>query len=173
MSAGLPDLVDCARLAAEAEALQRVYELGELPRLEDLLEDTRGTLSASFVFTKLGSGRSGAAVAIAATPRLKCQRCLQGFDLSVSAGSEIEFATSDEPEAAHSEREFFKMSHGQVSLRGLAEEELLLALPLVPKCASPSTCGRAPADASDEAAPGKTGEMRRPFSALQDLLKKT
>jgi uncharacterized protein len=173
MSAGLPDLVDCARLAADAEALQRVYELAELPRLQDLLADTRGILSASFVFTKLSSGRSGAAVAIAATPRLRCQRCLEGFDLSVNGGSEIEFATANEPDAAASEREYFRMNNGQVSLRGLAEEELLLALPLAPKCATPSTCGRALLQARGEGTPGVTGEMRRPFSALQDLLKKT
>ena len=66
MSAGSPDLVYCARLAADAETLERVYELAELPRLRDLLEETRGTLSASFAFTTLASGRAGAAVAIAA-----------------------------------------------------------------------------------------------------------
>ena len=31
MAAGLPDLVDCARLAEEAAVLERVYELGECP----------------------------------------------------------------------------------------------------------------------------------------------
>jgi uncharacterized protein len=173
MSAGSPDLVYCARLAADAETLERVYELAELPRLRDLLEETRGTLSASFAFTTLASGRAGAAVAIAATPRLKCQRCLKGFDAGVRAGSEVEFATSDEPQESPAEREFFWMTNGQVSLRELAEEELLLALPLVPACSTPLTCGQAPGYVSGEAGFGATGEMRRPFGALQDLLKKT
>jgi uncharacterized metal-binding protein YceD (DUF177 family) len=64
------------------------------------------------------------------------------------------------------------MNNGQVSLRELAEEELLLALPLVPACRSPSTCGKAPGDTSGAAPAGATGQMRRPFSALQDILKK-
>jgi uncharacterized metal-binding protein YceD (DUF177 family) len=56
-------------------------------------------------------------------------------------------------------------------LRDLAEEELLLALPIAPKCATPLTCGKAPGP-STGARPDEAGETRRPFGALQDLLKK-
>ena len=63
--------------------------------------------------------------------------------------------------------------NGRVSLRELAEEELLLALPIVPACNSPQSCGRAPSHAAGDETTGVTGDMRRPFSALQDLLKKT
>jgi uncharacterized protein len=173
MAAGLPDLVDCARLAEDAAALQRVYELGGLPRLQDVLAEPRGTLSAGFAFSKLASGRAGAEVKFEATPQLVCQRCLQGFGLPVSGASQIEFASSDEADDRDSERECFRMKGGQVSLRELAEEELLLALPMAPACSTPLTCGRAPRYATDDEAPEAAGEMRRPFSALQELLKKT
>jgi uncharacterized protein len=173
MAAGLPDLVDCARLAEEAAALRRVYALGELPRLKDLLAEPRGSLSATFAFAKSASGRPGVAVSIEASPRLVCQRCMHGFDLRLAGASEIEFATSEDPEAAESGREFFRMDNGRVSLRELAEEELLLALPLAPACDSPQSCGKAPSYATGDETTGATGDMRRPFSALQDLLKKT
>jgi uncharacterized metal-binding protein YceD (DUF177 family) len=65
------------------------------------------------------------------------------------------------------------MENGRVSLRELAEEELLLALPIVPACNSPQSCGRAPSHTTGDETTGVTGDMRRPFSALQDLLKKT
>jgi len=55
------------------------------------------------------------------------------------------------------------MDEGSVSLRELAEEELLLALPVIAACSTPEVCGRAPA-------PDK---RQRPFAVLQDLLKKT
>jgi uncharacterized protein len=173
MAAGLPDLVDCARLSEDAAVIRRVFELGELPRLKDLLAEPQGTLSASFAFAKLASGRPGAEVTITAAPQLVCQRCMQGFGLRVSGASEIEFATSEEPDAADSEREFFRMQKGQVSLRELAEEELLLALPLAPACSTPLTCGKAPGLVTGDDRPDVSGDMRRPFSALQDLLKKT
>jgi uncharacterized protein len=172
MAASLPDLVDCARLAEDAAMLERVYELGQLPRVQDLLAEPQGSLRASFAFAKLASGRPGASVTVDANPQLVCQRCMQGFAAAVAGGSEIEFANGDESEGPDSEREFYEMKNGLVSLRELAEEELLLALPHAFMCSAPQSCGNAPRYADEETGDA-VGEMRRPFSALQDLLKKT
>jgi uncharacterized protein len=163
MASGPSDRVVCARLAADAAVLERVYPLSELPRLKDLLADARGSVKARFAFSKLASGRVGATVAVQATPWLVCQRCLQAFELPVSGDSEIEFATSEAEAPAESLREIYLMGEGSVSLRELAEEELLLALPVIASCSAPETCGQAPiADV-----------RQRPFAVLQDLLKKT
>jgi uncharacterized protein len=173
MAAGLPDLVDCARLAGDAAVIERAYDLSELPRLQDLLAESGGRLSARFVFSKAASGRAAASIAIRATPQLICQRCMQGFAFPVSGGSEIEFSDDEEAAGSSMERELYEMHGGRVSLRELAEEELLLALPLAPACSAPQDCGHAPTLVADVDAPEPAGEMRRPFSALQDLLKKT
>ncbi len=163
MASAPSDRVDCARLAADAAVLDRVYPLNELARVKDLLADARGSVKARFAFSRLEAGRIGATVAVAATPRLVCQRCLQDFDLPVSGDSEIEFAMSEAEAPAESPREIYLMNDGFVSLREMAEEELLLALPAIASCSTPETCGRAP-----------TAEVRqRPFAVLQDLLKKT
>jgi uncharacterized metal-binding protein YceD (DUF177 family) len=172
MAAGLPDLVDCARLAKDQAALQRDYDLGEFPRLRDLLAQPHGRLQARFAFAMVPTGRARATVRIEAIPQLVCQRCMQGFGCRVSAGSEIEFTASENPDS-DSEREFFVMTNGQVSLRALAEEELLLALPIAPACDTPLTCGNAPIFATGEETTEAPGDERRPFSILQDLLKKT
>ena len=42
---------------------------------------------------------------------------------------------------------------GRVSLRELAEEELLLALPIAPACSAPQDCGNAPSLVADAEAP--------------------
>ncbi|HEX3913719.1 MAG TPA: YceD family protein [Steroidobacteraceae bacterium] len=120
-------------------------------------------MKARFAFMKLGQGRAGAAVAVQAAPRLVCQRCLQGFELPVSGDSEIEFVAGAAQATLESAREIYLMDEGCVSLRELAEEELLLALPVIASCSAPGTCGQAPAPA----------ERHRPFAVLQDLLKKT
>ena len=154
--------------------LERVYALGELPRLQELLAEPGGTLQARFAFAKAPSGRAGAAVAVRAAPQLVCQRCLQGFAFPVSGGSEVEF-TNDEEAAAvgRGAASCFRVDGGMVSLRELAEEELLLALPIAAMCGTPQSCGHAPSLAGDAARSEGSGEMRRPFGALQDLLKKT
>jgi uncharacterized protein len=166
MAEGLPDKVDCVRLAEDGAVLERVYRLADLPRLEGLLADPRGTLDVRFAFSRLEAGGPGGLVRIRCMPRLKCQRCMQGFDHAIDGQTEVEFAELQSAAALHSEREVAGMNHGQVSLRDLAEEELLLALPLAPKCDAPTTCGNAPRVGGSE-------EVRRPFSGLQDLLKKT
>ena len=163
MASGPSDRVDCARLAADAAVLERVYPLSELSRVKDLLADVRGSVKARFAFSKLEAGRLGATVAVQATPRLVCQRCLQAFELPVTGESEIEFARNEAEAPAESPREIYLMDEDSVSLRELAEEELLLALPVIASCGTPETCGKAP-----------TPEVRqRPFAVLQDLLKKT
>ena len=163
MASGLSDRVDCARLADDGVVLERQYPLSELPRLQDLLADARGSVKARFAFARVGDGRAGASVAVQADPQLICQRCLKGFAFKVAADSEIEFASSEADAPADSPREIYLMDGGSVSLRELAEEELLLALPLVAVCNTPESCGRAPAIETKS----------RPFAALQDLLKKT
>lgn len=163
MASGSTDRVDCARLAEDAAVLERVYPLSELPRLQDLLADARGSVRARFAFSKLAAGRAGATIAVEAAPRLVCQRCLQSFELPLVSDSEIEFAVSEADASVESPREIYVMEDGSVSLRDLAEEELLLALPVIAACSTPEVCGQAPSP----------DERQRPFAVLQDLLKKT
>jgi uncharacterized protein len=163
MASGLSDRVDCARLADDAVVLERHYPLNELPRLQDLLADARGSVKARFAFANVDGGRAGVRVAVQAVPQLICQRCLQGFAFTVAGDSEIEFVSSEADAPADSARETYLMNEGSVSLRELAEEELLLAWPVVAACSTPQTCGRAP----------PLAERSRPFAVLQDLLKKT
>jgi uncharacterized protein len=171
MAPGLPDRVDCAYLADNAVVLERVYPLGAMPRLQDLLADARGSVRASFAFAKAASGRAGAAVAVEATPQLRCQRCLEGFAFAVAGRSEIEFSNGSN-EAADSDREIYGTVDGLVSLRELAEEELLLALPIAAMHALQS-CERAPIEKAGDEVEEMSGDRSRPFAALQDLLKKT
>jgi uncharacterized protein len=180
MAPGLPDRVDYVRLAAEGARLERVYPQDAMPRLRDVLADMGGLVAASFEFAKLSTGRPGATVAVKAEVWLTCQRCLKGFAFPVDARSEIEFAADEfaTSEAKESQREVYAVRDGLVSLRELAEEELLLALPIVAMCVAPDTCGQA-ADAPEASftAAGTprdmSGERSRPFAVLQDLLKKT
>lgn len=173
MAPGLADRVDCAHLADDAVVLERVYTPGEMPRLQDLLADSQGWVRANFAFANVGSGRAGATVAIEASAQLICQRCLQGFAYIAAGSSEIEFSNGSTASAQDSQRELYATDEGLVSLRDLAEEELLLALPLVAVCSTPQTCGHAPVYAKSEERTGVSDDRTRPFTALQDLLKKT
>jgi uncharacterized metal-binding protein YceD (DUF177 family) len=178
MAADLPDLVDYSRLGGEQAQLERVYQLADLPRLRDLLAKPEGTLKASFAFAADDSGRARVDIVFRATPQLVCQRCLRGFSFPVSGGSEVEVGRDDAPQAPDAGREFYWVEADKVSLRELAEEELLLALPIAAACSAPQSCGNAPefaanSEVPEAPSPEAPGTGRRPFGGLQDLLKKT
>ena len=173
MAAGPPELVDCAQLSEEGAVLERVYALADLDRLKDVLTDSRGVVHARFAFSKTPSGRAGASIEIRAEPRLRCQRCMQGFALEVCGGSAVEFAEDEAADTADAQREVYRAEGGEVSLRDLAEEELLLALPIVPACEEPENCGNAPSLSGDPEYAEEPDAMRRPFGGLKELLKKT
>jgi uncharacterized protein len=164
MKAGLPDRVDCVRLGKEGATLERNYALAELDRLQDRLAAAQGTVHATFAFVLLADGHPGAAVTVRAAPSLICRRCLQGVAFQLTGRSEIEFARSEDVEPTDPQREIYVMQDGWVSLRELAEEELLLALPGIAAHDAPQECGSAPTPESDRT---------RPFAGLQDLLRKT
>jgi uncharacterized protein len=153
--------------------LERDFELAGLDRLKDVLTDTRGVIHARFAFSNTSSGRPGASVDISAEPWVRCQRCMQGFALAVSGGSGVEFAEDEAADASDGQREIYRTRDGMVSLRDLAEEELLLALPIVPACDEPESCGNASSLPGDAERAGSPDAMRRPFSGLAELLKKT
>jgi len=171
MSGGPADLVDCVRLGRDGATLERVFALSDLPRLADVLTDPDGEVSVSYAFGRTEDAKAGVRIAIRATPMLQCQRCLQPFGLAVAAHSEIEFASDESAAVGAAEREPYVMRDGTVSLRDLAEEELILALPVAPACDTPETCGRAPS-LPDGIGAAPAGPTLRPFSGLQDLLKK-
>jgi uncharacterized protein len=172
MAPALPDRVDCAHLADNAAVLERVYPLGEMPRLQDLLASAEGFVHASFTFGKVDSGRAGATVEVESTAPLVCQRCLQAVAYPLAGSSEVEFAGSVSPGAAESQREIYVTDDGLVSLRELAEEELLLALPIV-AMHEPDACELAAVAEADGDTQGVSGDRLRPFASLQNLLKKT
>jgi DUF177 domain-containing protein len=172
MAPALPDRVDCEHLADNSVVLERVYSLGEMPRLQDLLAGPQGSVRASFSFAKVDSGRVGATVAIESIAQLVCQRCLQSFAFPLTGSSEIEFAGNLGPGAAESQREVYAMDDGSVSLRELAEEELLLALPIV-AMHEPQECEQAAIEETDGEIQGMLGDRTRPFASLKNLLKKT
>jgi uncharacterized protein len=172
MAPALSDRVDCAHLAENAAVLERVYPLGEMPRLQDLLANPEGSVRASFTFGKVDSGRVGATVAVESIAQLVCQRCLQAVAYPLAGSSEVEFASSVSPGSAVSQREVYVVDEGLVSLCDLAEEELLLALPIV-AMHQPEACELAAVANTDGEIQGISDDKSRPFASLQNLLKKT
>lgn len=109
------------------------------------------------------------ALGVRAPVWLTCQRCLQPFQVPIEFERRLRFVRGEaEAEAldAESEHDVLALSRS-LDLRELVEDEVLLALPLVPRhdaCPQPlpMSAGELPADDADDA-------PAHPFAALQAL----
>jgi uncharacterized protein len=150
--------------------------LAELPRLAESLADRAGA-AAGVVSFERAMGLAMADITLKAEPQLVCQRCMQPMPWPIDSRSRIalvtDLAAADRlPEGIES----MIVENDRVSVRDLVEEELLLALPIVPKCEAGDACSRmksVPTSVAetvrDEAAPPS---VQTPFAQLGELLKR-
>jgi uncharacterized protein len=167
-----PRRLDVAAAAASGAALAGQSPLSELARLAD---DAAGQVDEPVAWSARFEQRCepGAApqvwLQLQAEARVarECQRCLQPVLLALDVDRAFRFApTEDEAAAldAESEDDVLVLSR-QFDVLGLVEDELLMALPIVPKheqCPAPLAAAP-PGQAARDAAPA------HPFAALAAL----
>lgn len=169
-------LVDVALLADAAAQVDLSVPLAGLERLTPLLLSPQGIATARIGFSR-DAGQVVADVQAEATLQLRCQRCLGQFALPVDSRSRVALVT-DESKAASlpEELETVLAVDGRMRLRELVEEELLLAVPAVPRHPAGQCAGEIDAGAvANAAAAGGSGEAapqgtQRPFAGLAELL---
>ncbi|HEU4855957.1 MAG TPA: YceD family protein [Rhodanobacteraceae bacterium] len=172
MSASLPDFVDAERMVAGRRSFQGVLQVAELPRLVDALAKDSGEIAYVLDFEQGQLGDAELHVRLAAQLTLECQRTLQPFQWPIEVDSRLGLLASEDDAAALPEPcEPLLLDHGSLQPRRVIEDELLLALPLVPiKPGSEilqgewNSPGQAPQDAQREAV------VAHPFADLRDLL---
>lgn len=169
MSGRAPDprRLDVAALAAAEATLDGRWPLSGFARLPDAhaqQSDVDWSLQAALRRSAGGPAEPWLALTVRACVRLACQRCLQDFDVPLRIVGQFRFVADEALAAAldaDTEEDVLALPQ-HLDLHELVEDELLLALPLVPMhdaCPQPLTA----ADADGE--PGRA----HPFAALQAL----
>jgi uncharacterized protein len=143
--------IDGRDFARNARCLEGVLEAADAPRLAELGWQPAGL---GYRIEGLRDGRGGEHLRVRASGRLRgvCQRCLQGLELEVAVEEDLELCDSlrlietaeDDVDRVLAER--------AMPLEQLVEDELILALPIVPRhdrCESVQEGEPAPAEAGD------------------------
>lgn len=158
--------LDALGLARSAARIEREFEIAGFARLSDRLAEPSGRAKA-----RAGFGLEGSwpvvQLAVEADVALVCQRCLRPMGRKIESESRLVFAEEGVPELP----EGYEPVGGdprKLDLAALVEDELLLALPIIPQHGEGEACDLPRGGADEEAA---AGEMRRPFAGLKDLLK--
>jgi len=166
----LPEKIHPWRIAAENGVLNGTLALAALPRLAATLDDTDGRVAIALTTGIDGQGFRFIQGVLRTEVALACQRCLGSLrlalDVTVSLG-----LVRDEAEINRLPEDYEPLlipEGGSLAVVDLVEDELLLALPQIPRhddvreCAAPNEI-RPPEPALDV-------ERRQPFAVLASLL---
>ncbi len=121
--------IDGPRFAVGREVVAGVLEIGDLPRLAE-----SGCAAASMRFSLRGDADARATLTIKVAGRLvlTCQRCLGALTFPVAVASVLELAGSQaEIDAAEDERDRV-LASAAMDVAVLVEDEVILAVPMVP-----------------------------------------
>ena len=120
-------------MVAGRRSFQGVLPVAELPRLVEALAEDSGEIVYDLDFEQGELGDPELHLRLAARLTLECQRTLQPFEWPIEVDSRLGLLAREEDAAALPERcEPLLLEHGTLQPRKVIEDELLLALPLVP-----------------------------------------
>jgi len=173
MSVTLPESVDAWRMVSARRSFQGELPVAALKRLGEVLAGTEGTLQYELDFGRDEFGTAYLDVRVQAPLTLTCQRTLEPFVLPVPVDSRLGLIRTEREESALSPgcEPLLVADDGKLILADVIEDELLLALPLIPMNPD-STLPEAVVGHEPEEDSSGEGRSDNPFAVLRELKKR-
>jgi uncharacterized protein len=169
MSAPFPEIVDAWRMVSARRSFYGHLSVAQLTRLADALAAPGGTIAYDIEFDRDELGVAYIALRAQGELTLICQRTLEPFAMPVSVDTRLGLITREEDEAGLPPGyEPLLLEAAEIRPADVIEDELLLALPLIP--VKP---GLEESDLGWSTDPEQTETPQRPnpFAALSSLKK--
>lgn len=172
MAAGLPEFIDPLSLAESGRRLRGTLRVRDMSRLKASLHSPDGDGEVE-VDLRAGIDEQGVRFlrgSIRGVLSVTCQRCLEAMELPVDSRVALGLVTNHaQTDRLPEPYEGLVLETRQISLIGIVEDELLLALPIVAMHAEPACQAEArPMDAGPD--DGRGGSAN-PFAVLARLKK--
>ena len=176
MSLGWSRRAPVDSLVGTEAAIDFTIPLAELPRVSHELQSTEGDARGNVRFSRQ-LGQAVADLEVRAQPEVVCQRCMLPMRWPVEVKTRIalvsDYSAADRvPEGL----EVFLVEADSVSVRDLVDEEVLLALPHVPRHGEGSECAgskmRLPGQEGETDEAAADAQVQKPFAQLGELLKR-
>lgn len=172
LTALLPDFIDPRQLAERGVVLNGRVALGRMPRLgAAVAQRSDDDAAVELRFERDAGGRRLVAIDARADVLLHCERCLGIYRESLAATTTLAIVES-EAEAEQLPAELDPMlDPGRVRTADVVEDELILALPLVPKhrAGDPECVPGAKLGGNDDEAQASKPARENPFAVLAKL----
>jgi len=133
MQSEQPQSINPLRLAKNKEQIKGSLSLDLLARLEDILLDNHGQVQYSLSFDFDASGICLIKSYIDTAVLLQCQRCLKSVTIEIQKSSVLGvYKDLDEFKKLEDNYEPCQLNEEFVLVKKLVEDELLLAIPMIP-----------------------------------------
>jgi len=161
--------VDATICAHSGTTVEREFTSADLPRLRDAGAQEGSRLTVRFAFSRF-EGRVAIDGELRGVLVLPCQRCIKPFELPLNEQFKLILVReSAELEQEPGGYEAILADPARLDLQSIAEDQALLALPLVPKHESDQCVVKM---AAAEPAPSEQEPTQKPFGNLRDLMQK-
>jgi uncharacterized protein len=169
------NVVDAEVCARAGSTIARHFSAADLPRVSEAGGHEGSSIEVNFQFAHF-ENRPSVSGELHGTVVLTCQRCMQPVPVGIDDSFQVlivEQERSDEPGGY----EPVVAKPSRLDLRWLAEEQVLLALPLVPMhenedCAKGVVASSSEADAPESEESADEEVRQQPFRNLRDLMRK-
>jgi DUF177 domain-containing protein len=179
MSKAPPERIHPLRLAHQGERLLGSVGVEQMPRLGEMLHEAAGRVEFELRFGCDDGGQARVLGRIGARLMVLCQRCLEPMGIDVERQVRLALVRGDAEAAALDATYDPLLVHDRpVSLSGLLEDELILAIPNfcrhprgeceMPRAGNAVERGEQSGERQDADAAGESGQAN-PFSALEPL----
>lgn len=139
----IPKHVAAAKAIASRQRFAGPVPVAQLPRLVVQLADKDGALDVALEAGKDAAGLAWLRGQIRGELTLTCQRGLHPFAWPCSVQTRLRLVNSEaEEEKAMAEAEAHLVEEDRLPLRDIVEDEVLLALPMQPRCDDPECLKR-------------------------------
>ncbi len=159
-------------MVSARRSFQGLLPIAAMQRLGGLLAGTEGEVRFELDFGRDEFGTAYLDVRVQAPLTLICQRSLEPFVLPVTVDSRLGLIRQEREESAlpPGSEPLLVAEDGKLSLADVIEDELLLALPLVPVNPDSTLPDEVVAPAPEESSIGE-GRSDNPFAILRELKK--
>lgn len=170
MLAPLPDRIDVERAVSTGRIYSGTFQLAGLSRLTNMLADGEGEVRYELKFARNSIGQRMVEMHAETALPLICQATLERFELPVQIDTRIGFVRDEaDADGLPEGYEPALTDEGMIDPAALIEDELILAVPVIPR--NPDAVLDVPA-LREEPESATATDRPNPFSALAALKRK-
>ncbi|WP_455366138.1 YceD family protein [Kaarinaea lacus] len=174
MSQRLPEFIEPYRLAETQRILTGELPLARMSRLVPLLLSDAGQVHVNLVFGVDEIGQANVTGDVKTTVIMQCQRCMESMEVEVNTEVSLAFVKTEKQ--AQDLPSYYEplVVEEETSLSDLVEDEIILALPVVPlhepeQCTVQEQFTSKTQSAADDSQSSNAAQRQNPFAILEKL----